>query len=190
MITYKAVDKSYFPLYDQVSIQVNVESEYKLEKVDNGLGGFILKEQRVTPYIKDLGKYERATEYEKNFDITNWQFFMAFDGELPVGAITLASKTKGLNMLYGREDLCVLWDIRVEEGYKHRGIGQRLFDLGREWAREHGFTQMAIECQNNNVPACRFYHKQGAVLVKVDEYAYYHDVEIRDEVQFVWYLHV
>lgn len=49
--------------------------------------------------------------------------------------------------------------------------------------------QMKIECQNNNVEACKFYHKQGAaVLGKIDEYAYYNDVEDRNEVQFIWYL--
>ncbi|WP_160166418.1 hypothetical protein [Clostridium sp. Ade.TY] len=47
---------------------------------------------------------------------------------------------------------------------------------------------MKIECQNNNVNACKFYNKQGAVLSKIDEYAYYEDIEDRDEVQLIWYL--
>lgn len=47
---------------------------------------------------------------------------------------------------------------------------------------------MKIECQNNNEPACKFYHKQGAVLRKIDEYAYFDDIESRFEVQFIWYL--
>ena len=32
-------------------------------------------------------------------------------------------------MLEGRDDLAVLWDIRVSDDYKHQGIGQHLFDL-------------------------------------------------------------
>ncbi|MBW9159119.1 hypothetical protein G9F71_026155 [Clostridium sp. FP2] len=47
---------------------------------------------------------------------------------------------------------------------------------------------MKFECQNNNVPACKFYDKHGAVLRKIDEYAYYNDVDSRDEIQFIWYL--
>ena len=47
---------------------------------------------------------------------------------------------------------------------------------------------MKIECQNNNVQACKFYHKQGAILGKIDAYAYYKDIDIRDEVQLIWYL--
>lgn len=190
MITYKSVDKTYLPLYDKISMLVHVESEYKIKKTDNGLAGFAIKEQVVEPYLKDLGKYDRAAEWEKDFDISNWKFYMAFDRETPVGAITLATKTNGLNMLKGRDDLCVLWDIRVEDGYKHQGIGQKLFDMGKEWAKEHGFKQIVIECQNNNVPACRFYHKQGAVLSMIDEYAYYNEPKIRNEVQFIWYLDI
>lgn len=113
---------------------------------------------------------------------------MAFDGDKPVGAVTIASRTEGVNMLSGRNDLAVLWDLRVEEAYKGRGIGQRLFDLACDWARDNQLIQMKIECQNNNVPAVKFYHKQGAVLGMVDEYAYYNDPDFRSEIQLVWYL--
>jgi hypothetical protein len=53
-----------------------------------------------------------------------------------------------------------------------------------------GFNQMKIECQNNNVPACRFYHKHGALLAKIDQYAYYNEINVRGEVQFIWYLNL
>ena len=32
-------------------------------------------------------------------------------------------------MLEVRDDLCVLWDIRVTEEYKHKGIGQGICNL-------------------------------------------------------------
>lgn len=113
---------------------------------------------------------------------------MAFDGDVPVGAMTVAGQTEGLNMLCGRNDACVLWDIRVADSYKRKGIGQKLLDAGIAGAKEDGYRQMIIECQNNNVPACRFYQKQGAVLSKIDMYAYYLEPEVKDEIQFVWYL--
>ena len=190
MITYKKVDKTYFGIYDSIPMLVHVESEYAIEKIDNGLGGFRFVEKAVEPYIKDFGKYECAVGYEKRFDITNWVFFMAFDGEKPIGAVTVAGETPGMNMLYGRKDACVLWDIRVMDGYKHMGVGQKLLDLGIDWAKSKNYSQMIIECQNNNVPAVRFYHKQGAVLAKVDEYAYYMEEDIRGEAQLVWYLDI
>lgn len=190
MITYKEVDKSYFELYDTVSMNVDVQSEYKVERINSGLGGFTLEEIQVSPYIKDLSKYERAVNYEKDFDVTNWRFYMAFSGDVPVGAMTIAGKTEGLHMLSGRTDACVLWDIRVADAYKHNGIGQELLKMGIAGAKSDGYRQMIIECQNNNVPACRFYQKQGALLSKIDMYAYYSEPEVRDEIQFVWYLNI
>ena len=165
----------------------SVRSEYRPEKPDGGLGGILLREAAVKPYRKDLGQYEKAVDYEKRFDISHWQLFMAFDGEKPVGGITLAARTPGVDMLGGRDDLCVVWDLRVQEGCRGQGIGQRLWDLGEEWARAQGMTQIKVECQNNNVRACRFYRKQGAVLSAIDEYAYYGEAGIAGEIQLIWY---
>lgn len=188
MIYVKKTDRSCFEMYDSVSMNVDVRSEYKVKRIDNGLGGFTFEEVPVEPYIKDLSVYERATEYEKEFDITHWSFYMAFDDEKPVGAVTIAAKTDKLYMLAGRDDACVLWDIRVADEYKHQGIGQKLIDLAVKNAKADGYRQMIIECQNNNVPACNFYRKQGALLSKVDMYAYYQEEACRNEVQFLWYL--
>lgn len=81
MITFKEVDKSFFELYDKVSMNVNVQSEYEVKRINGGLGGLVFEEVPVEPYIKDLSIYERAIEYEKEFDITNWRFYMAFDDD-------------------------------------------------------------------------------------------------------------
>lgn len=105
MITYKEVDKTYLEWYDQVSMNVDVRSEYKVKRVDNGLGGLVLEELPVERMPVSCG-------------ISVWQ--------MPTSI------------------------------------------------RESG----------------RFYQKQGAVLAKIDMYAYYSEPEIRDEVQFVWYLDI
>lgn len=156
-----------------------------LDKINNGLGGIIFKEVSIEKYVRDFAKHAKASKYKEKFDISNWAFFMAFDEEKPIGAITVVSRTDNVNMLHGRNDLSVLWDIRVSGTYKHQGIGQKLFDLVVEWSRKNGFRQMKIECQNNNVPACKFYYKQGAILSKIDEYAYYNDIDSRDEIQLI-----
>ncbi len=190
MITYKEIDKTFFAAYDSIEMLVNVNSTYILEKQNGGLGGVLLRETPTQSYVKSLGKYAVATNYAKEFNIENWGFIMAFDGAEPVAALTLAAKTPGVNMLNGREDLCVLWDIRVKEAYKRKGIGQGLFNTALQWAKKRGYVQLKIECQNNNVPACKFYHKQGAALAGFDEYAYYADKEISGEVQLTWYLNL
>jgi ribosomal protein S18 acetylase RimI-like enzyme len=166
-----------------------VESEYKLIKQNNGLSGIVLVETPVEPYIKDfcVGDDESVTRWLQ-WDLSHWSFFIAFDGETPIGAATVASRTEDINMLSGRNDLAVLWDIRVTDEYKRHGVGNALFQAAVAWAKSEGLTQMKIECQNNNVPAVNFYHKQGAILGSIDEYAYYNDPYAKNEVQFIWYL--
>ncbi len=188
MIVCKKVDRTYFPQYDAIPMLVHVSSYYRIEKLNRGLGGFTLVETATEPYTKDMGIFEIASEYEDQFDITNWAVFMAFDREKAVGGATVAARTKEVNMLSGRDDLAVLWDIRVEDDYKRQGIGQALFDTAVKWSKSQGLVQMKIECQNNNVQACRFYHKQGAFLCAVDEYAYFNEPEYRQEVQLIWFL--
>ena len=188
MITIKKVDKSYFELYDKIPMNVDVRSELQLRRIDGGLGGIEFEEVPVAPCVKDLAKYERATEYEKEFDISTWHFFMAFDDDKPVGALTLAGPTPNLYMLGGMKNACVLWDIRVDDKYKHQGIGQKLFDQAKSVAQEKGYKKMIIESQNNNVTACRFYRKQGAVISKIDTNAYASEPGLENEVQLIWTL--
>ncbi len=192
MITYKKVDKTYFTQYDLIPMRVHVSSYYKIDKINRGLGGFNLVETPINPYLKDFctGEDETVMRWERQWDISNWAFFMAFDGDKPIGAATIVSRTKGINMLSNRDDLAVLWDIRVDDAYKQQKVGQTLFNMAANWCRSQGFVQMKIECQNNNVPACKFYHKQGAVLSVIDEYAYYNEPEYRHEAQFIWLLNL
>ena len=188
MIAYKQIDRSYFGAYDKIPMLVDVKSILVPEKIEGGLGGIMLKEFPVKEYVKDLGKEEIISELENRFDISNWAFWMAFDGTKPVGAAAAACRTEGVYMLDGRDDMSVLWDIRVDDEYKNMGIGSKLFDLAVHWSKNQGLRQMKIECQNNNVKACRFYQSKGAVLGKIDEYAYYDHEECRNEVQLIWYL--
>ena len=190
MITYNQVGRDRLGLYDSIPMCVEIKSYLKIEKLNRGLGGFSFVETPIEPHVKDF-RTDHETSMAKDaerFDISNWAFFIAYDGEKPVGGAAVASRTKEVNLLRGRDDLALLWDIRVDDDYKGRGIGQGLFDLAVGWSRSNGLKQMQIECQNNNVPACRFYYKQGAVLTAVDEYAYYDEPEYRHEVRFIWTL--
>ena len=102
-----------------------------------------------------------------------------------IAGCTVATKTPTCNMLEKRDDLAVLWDIRVSNEYKHMGIGQKLFDIARNFAKESGFKQLKVECQNTNPAAVNFYHKQGMKLGAINEYAY---PDYPEEIQLLWYL--
>jgi ribosomal protein S18 acetylase RimI-like enzyme len=192
VITYRMVDSTFFPQYDSIPMLVHVSSYYRIDKINRGLGGLAFVETPVEPFIKDFDDdqpiHNFASRQADTFDISNWGFFMAFDKEQAIGGAIVASRTKEVHMLDGRDDLAVLWDIRVDDIYKRQGVGQALFDMAVQWARNERLTQMKIECQNNNVPAVRFYHKQGAVLSAINEYAYYNEPQYRHETQFIWFL--
>ena len=87
-------------------------------------------------------------------------------------------------MLEGRDDLAVLWDLRVSPDARGQGIGHHLFAAAEDWARARGCREIKIETQNNNVAACRFYARQGCVLQTVRENAY---PDLPDETQLIWH---
>lgn len=151
---------------------------------------FYLQKRLFKDMQMDLGQYERPTEYAKKFNIKDWAFFIAYDANKPVGASTVAYNSKEILMLDGRDDLCVLWDLRVDDRYKRMGIGTKLFQMAVEWATSKNIKQMKIECQNTNVPAVKFYYRHGAVLGAFNEYFYYHDVESRNEIALFLYLNL
>lgn len=187
-ICYTEIEKTDAYIYDKVEMKVRVEEIY--EVVIKDLDGISFIKKAVAPYIKDFSGHANYKRWNQQFDLSNWHFFMAFDGEKPVGGAVLCCHCAELHMLEGREDLGILWDIRVDSAYKRRGVGGKLFDMVKTKAKELGLCQLKIECQNNNVPAAAFYFKQGAHLGAVNRYAYayYGDADEAEEVQLLLYL--
>jgi streptothricin acetyltransferase len=175
----------------QIPSIVRVESLLRVVLLDNGLGGMLLHEEKVhPPYIKDYDAYGEGgpEDWPRQFDVRNWGFFLALEGERPVGGAAVAFDTPGVHMLAGRRDLAVLWDIRVHPDRWGCGIGTQVFRHAAEWARRHGARQLKIETQNVNVRACRFYRQQGAKLGEIDRYGYAGHPLVGHEVELVWYL--
>ncbi|MBO5142464.1 MAG: GNAT family N-acetyltransferase [Clostridia bacterium] len=185
LIEYKEITSDRLVEYSKIESKYSVTKKYEIKKINNGLGGLLLDLIDVEEYTRDFG--DGVGRLSDKFDLSNWKFYIAFDGTRLVGGCIVATKTPNVNMLEGREDLAVLWDIRVIEEYKYQGIGQHLFDLAKNFAKENGFKQLKIECQNTNPIAVKFYHKQGAVLSAINEYAY---SDYKNEVQLLWYLNI
>jgi len=174
--------------YDRIPSRVHVKSILKVELINQGLGGMLLQEVPVEmPYLKEYGAAGELPSDEANkLDICNWGFFLAMAGNTPAGAATVAMDANGVFMLEARPELAVLWDIRVCPEY--RGAGIPLFRHAAEWARAHGCTQMKIETQNINVPACRFYQRMGAHLGEIRRFGYAAIPAVAHEVMLNWYL--
>lgn len=87
-------------------------------------------------------------------------------------------------MLEGRQDLAVLWDIRIAPQAQRQGLGRQLFQAAEAWARSRSCRWLKIETQNNNWPACQFYAHMGCELGYINRFAY---PELPDELQLLWY---
>jgi len=178
--------------YARIPAAFTVTSIYDVTFIDKGLNGIHMQEKPVTsPYIKDYDSYDGGPErWPQRFDVSNWAFFLACTQNRPVGGAAVAFHTPGVNMLVNRKDLAVLWDIRVHPDYRRDGIGTKLFRRASEMARSSGCRQLKIETQNVNVPACRFYAKQGCHLGEINRYAYAGNARVAHEIMLIWYVNL
>jgi GNAT superfamily N-acetyltransferase len=173
--------------YASVPIAFEVRSVLDVAEPDAGSAGFVLAERRlVAPYVKDYDAIsgEHPAGWAERFDVSRWGVFAAWVAGRRVGGAVVAFRTPGLCMLQGRDDLAVLWDIRVAPEDRGKGVGTALFRAAEAWARARGCRQLKVETQNVNVPACRFYARQGCVLTSVHRHAY---PGLPDEIQLLWY---
>ena len=193
LIETNPLDLKLLSEYETIPISFEVRSIYQIKALGKGLGGLRLVEQPVSlPYIKDYDAYEDGlpTSWPRQFDMRNWGFLLArLDaGAAPVGGAAIAWNTNGVNMLEERTDLAVLWDIRVQPQHRRQGIGALLLGRAADWARQRGCTLLKIETQNVNVPACRFYARQGCELGVIHRFGYAGQPRVAHETMLIWYL--
>lgn len=178
------------PEYEKISIAFTVETFFRVELFKNGLGGVILIEERVSkPFVKDYDaiKGNEISSIGKQFDLSNWGILSAFDGEKRIGGAIVAWKTAEVLMLENRKDIACLWDLRVAPEYRGKKIGHLLFEAAIDWAKSRNCRQIKVETQNVNVPACRFYARQGCELGLINRFAYPSEM---NEIQLGWYRNV
>jgi GNAT superfamily N-acetyltransferase len=165
-------------VYARIRMSFEVQSVLDVTALDNGFGGFSLSERKLQlPYLKDYDAIENPLKWPHTFDMSNWQFFAAYSDGIRAGgtAATLSGD---------RKDAAVLWDIRVAPEARGQGVGTALFKAVEEWAVAQNCRWLRAETQNINVPACRFYAKQGCVLGAIHRFAY---AELPNETQLLWY---
>ena len=179
------------PEYATVPIAFEVRALLRPVLLDGGLGGIALHEEPVRPpYLKDYdaSKEGGPENWAGQWDLSSWGFFLARHGGRCVAAAAVAFGAPGVNLLDGRDDLAVLWDIRVRPDSRGRGLGRRLFRRAADWARERGCRQLKVETQNVNLPACRFYAAQGCRLGAIHRHAYARHPHVAHEAMLLWYL--
>lgn len=170
--------------YTRISIAFEVRSVLDVAK--DGSGRFVLTERSVpTPYLKDYDAIagNNPSEWLQQFGVSNLRMFIAeVNSQLVGGAIVVRDLRESAS-----DDTTVLYDIRVAPYVRGQGIGAELFCSASTWARKSGSRVLETETQNINIPACRFYQKQGCELISVERGAY---PELPDEIRLIWQKHL
>jgi len=172
--------------YASIPSAFEVRSELALGFRENGLAGVSLRECAVSePWLKDYDALEGGPlGWSLRFDTKHWGRLVATADGQRVGGAVVVHDQPNIDMLEGRADLSLVWDLRVAPAWRGRGVGRRLFAAAELWARERGCRELKVETQNVNVAACRFYASAGCRLGVVNRSAY---PQLPDEVQLVWF---
>jgi ribosomal protein S18 acetylase RimI-like enzyme len=184
-VTVIAESAAAIPEYARISIAFMVQKIADIHP--DGAGGFILIERPIErPYVKDYDAFapDHPQSWVGRFDLTNWTFLAAMAGGRRVGCAAIARDSPDVTLLENRKDLAILWDLRVDPEYRQRGVGSALFRTTEALAIAAGCRELKIETQDTNVPACRFYARQGCVLRACNAGVY---PEQPDEIQLLWY---
>jgi GNAT superfamily N-acetyltransferase len=170
-----------------ISIAFVVDRILDAALADGGLGGMSLTEMPVAdPYVKDYDSVDGGApaRWADRFDVSNWGLLSAWRDGARVGGAVIAFRTPGVWMLGGRDDVAVLWDLRVAPEQRGAGAGTALFRAVEGWVTGRGGSWLKIETQNVNPAACRFYRKMGCTLGGIDRFAY---PRLPGEVQLLWW---
>lgn len=171
--------------YGKVSIAFRVETVFRVELLENGLGGVKLTEETVEkPFVKGYDEHEKPIDWATRFDLSNWGVLSAFDDSKRIGGAVVAWKTPEVGMLEGLDDLACLWDLRVAPDYRGKGVGKLIFEAAVDWSRARKCRLLKVETQNINVRACRFYERRGCHLGGFNLHAY---PETMNEIALFWY---
>jgi GNAT superfamily N-acetyltransferase len=173
--------------YARISIAYEVQHIFDVMATARGLGGLTLLERRLDrPYIKDYDAIagEGPLTWPSRFDLSHWGLFVARAGNRHVGGAAVVLNASDVDMLEGRSDVALIWDIRVSPEARGLGVGSALFGFAEAWTKMRSGRLLKVETQNTNVPACRFYARQGCFLGAINRFAYR---DFPDEVQLIWY---
>lgn len=172
--------------YARIPIAFEVASIIEARPAATG-AEFVLDERRLSmQFVKDYDAIpdNGPLDWPKRFDVARWGFLVARSGGSRIGGATVVVHCPDVDMLEERDDLAVVWDIRVAPEARGTGVGSALLAASEQWALERGARWLKVETQNINAPACRFYARHGFTLKNVNAFAY---PDLPYEIQFLWY---
>ncbi|KZE72045.1 streptothricin acetyltransferase [Paenibacillus jamilae] len=130
-------------------------------------------------YDDDQFKEDIAQDYSNYIGNPNQIIYLALVNNQVAGQIVL--KRNWNKYAY-------VEDIKVDKLYRGFGIGKKLIEQAKRWAKDGRMPGIMLETQNNNVRACKFYESCGFVIGGFDSYVYRGLDKESDEIAIYWYL--
>ena len=119
-------------------------------------------------------------DYSTYIDNNDKTIFLAYSEAECIGQIVLR-KDWNLNAF--------IEDISVSDHARGMGVGSALINEAKKWALKSGLHGLALETQDNNLKACRFYKKCGFEIGAVNSMLYKNfEKPWSDEIAIFWYL--
>ncbi|ANF97479.1 GNAT family N-acetyltransferase [Paenibacillus bovis] len=112
------------------------------------------------PYPKE---YEDENIDDSYINNTHKAVFFYYSDHHCVGQIRLRVSWNGYAFIE---------DLGICQSWRQKGIGSLLLDQAIEWARQNKLIGLALETQDVNLSACRFYARKGFVIGGIDTMLY------------------
>jgi ribosomal protein S18 acetylase RimI-like enzyme len=131
-------------------------------------------ESVATPYDKDYDAPPGMPpmSWSTHFDLRPWGLLIARRSGRAIGAAAIAPSIAVMPEVQWTEPTTVLWDLRVAPEHRREGIGAALFRAAERWALRNAYGAIAVETQDVNVTAARFYEAMGCALLSFEPSAY------------------
>lgn len=170
--------------YANVPIAFETRTVMRISVADDG--GVVLHEEPTdTPIFKnyDSPAGEGPLSWGSRFDLSKWTMFGAWIDGVRVGSAAVVFQSPEIDLLEGRDDVGLLWDIRVDPSHRRSGVGSALLDAVEQRLLERAARWLDVETQDINAPASRFYARHGFRVRRVNPHAY---PELPNEIQLLW----
>ena len=113
--------------YARIPIGFEVREVADVAESVSHVGRFVLEPRAIAqPYVKDYDDDGGPEAWPSRFDLSYWRFFAARVNGSRVGGAAVILRAPGVEMLRGRDDVAILWDIRVALSFRGQGVGSAL----------------------------------------------------------------
>ena len=155
--------------YASLPMHISANSIYTLTRPDAMT--LSLKKAPREPFAFDVAD-EHPEAWKTFITMRNFKMFGIYEENRLAAAMSLVHDNPSVRMLDGREDVLLVWDLRVHPDYQRKGYGKALIAHAENEAKTLGVKHLRIETQNTNPNAVDFYSSMGFELSHIREHAY------------------